>query len=107
MRAAEVNEPPTFVPLYVGAADRVTFALDHRKIPSPLGKSSGFRFRDIRDYRMAYRKGAVTPEPVAERPLAANASRGRLPAPVRAFIAYRHDDVMSQAREATRRHPAV
>ncbi|MCC6858374.1 MAG: amidase, partial [Bryobacterales bacterium] len=48
--------------------------------------------------------GMVTPEQVAARLLEAIASSDQPPNALRAFIACRSDDVMKQAREATRRH---
>jgi Asp-tRNA(Asn)/Glu-tRNA(Gln) amidotransferase A subunit family amidase len=105
LRAAEINEPPTFVPLHA-AAERVSTPSGPERAPHGLLRNPGFRFHGIREYEAAYGAGAVTPVQVAERALSAIASSDRPPNPIRAFIACRDDDVMSQAREATRRHEA-
>ena len=60
-------------------------------------------FRSIRDYYTAYRTNRVTPETVAEKVLNAIAASDSGSAPLRAFIACNREDVMSQARAATRR----
>jgi Asp-tRNA(Asn)/Glu-tRNA(Gln) amidotransferase A subunit family amidase len=74
------------------------------EVPGLSRYGPGFRFRSIRDYQRAYRIGIVTPEQVAERVLAAIAASETLPKPLRAFIACDHDNVFSQAREATGRY---
>jgi Asp-tRNA(Asn)/Glu-tRNA(Gln) amidotransferase A subunit family amidase len=103
LRAAEINEPPTFLPLYP-AGEELKVPSATVRDASELPPSSGFRFRRIRDYEAAYRQGAVTPLQVAERALSAIGASDHPPHPLRAFIACRSDDVITQAREATRRY---
>jgi Asp-tRNA(Asn)/Glu-tRNA(Gln) amidotransferase A subunit family amidase len=103
LRAAEIDDPPTFFPLYAGG-EGATRPSDPGTVPPELRRSPGFRFRGICDYQAAYRKGAVTPEQVAGRVLAAIEASGRPPMPIRAVLACRPDDVMSQALESSRRH---
>jgi len=106
LRAAKIDEPPTFLPLYRGV-ERAAAPFEPEKGPTESRSSPpGFRFRGIRDYQAAYLEGAATPEQVAERALAAIAASDCSPSPMRAFVACQADDVMSQAREATRRWKA-
>jgi Asp-tRNA(Asn)/Glu-tRNA(Gln) amidotransferase A subunit family amidase len=105
LHAAGINEPPTFFPSYVGGEDAAPHFISE-KDPLDFLRARGFQFRCILDYQAAYKEGAVTPEQVAERLLAAIAASDRPPTPLRAVIACRQEDVMSQARQATRRHKA-
>jgi Asp-tRNA(Asn)/Glu-tRNA(Gln) amidotransferase A subunit family amidase len=105
LRAAKIDEPPTFLPLY-GGTEGGAPPSEPEKGPIDLQSIADFRFRSIRDYGTAYLEGAATPEQVAERAVAAIAASDRPPNPIRAFVACQSDDVMSQAREATRRWKA-
>jgi Asp-tRNA(Asn)/Glu-tRNA(Gln) amidotransferase A subunit family amidase len=105
LHVATINEPPTFVPLHT-RSEAVTPSCSSGEAPHQIPRTAGFRFRGILDYQAAYRKGAVTPEQVAQRVLEAIAASDRAPQPLGAVIACRGDDVMAQAREASRRHKA-
>ncbi|MCW5978161.1 MAG: amidase [Bryobacteraceae bacterium] len=105
LRAAAIDEPPTFLPLYGGAESTGPPSAPEKRL-TRLAPGPGFRFRGVRDYQSAYREGAASPEQVAERAIAAIASSDRPPTPLRAFIACQADDVLSQARESTRRWKA-
>jgi Asp-tRNA(Asn)/Glu-tRNA(Gln) amidotransferase A subunit family amidase len=104
LRAARIDEPPTFFPLHSGEAGPITPAAAPDDVPILLRRGPGFRFRSIREYQTAYQSGAVTPEQVADRALAGIAESDQPPQPIRAFIACYREDVLSQARESTRRH---
>jgi Asp-tRNA(Asn)/Glu-tRNA(Gln) amidotransferase A subunit family amidase len=106
LRAARVDEPPAFLPVHPPGGQAVLSYLTPDQVPAPLERNPGFRFRSIRDYHHAYRTGAVTPEHVAERVMAAIAGSDRPPNPLRAFIACIREDVMAQAGEAARRWKA-
>ena len=71
--------------------------------PIPGERPQVSPFRSIRDYYTAYRKRTVTPETVAEKVLNAIAASDSAAAPLRAFIACNREDVMAQARAATKR----
>jgi hypothetical protein len=71
--------------------------------PIPGEGPQVYPFRSIRDYYTAYRKRTVTPETVAEKVLNAITASDRGAAPLRAFIACNREDVMAQARAATKR----
>jgi Asp-tRNA(Asn)/Glu-tRNA(Gln) amidotransferase A subunit family amidase len=98
LRAAEINEPPSFLPLHAG--ERATAAAETTVAAS---RGPGFRFRGIRDYEAAYRAGITTAEQVGERVLEAIAASDRSPAPLRAFISWDAEDVRKQARAAAER----
>lgn len=102
MRAAEIDEQPAFLPLHAAAGPEEPISSD-QKVPLLAQRNPGFRFRNIRDYQAAYSERIATPEQVAKRVLTAIASSERLSAPLRAFVACDHNDVMSQARESTLR----
>ncbi len=70
---------------------------------APCSSAPDFPLRAISDYARAYRDGALTPLDVAERFLAALDRSEQGPAPLRAYIACRAEDVLEQARDATRR----
>lgn len=106
LRAMQIAEPPTFLPLHPAPAEapagRGTLA-DVAPLPD---RPSGFRFRTVREYAAAYRSGATTPLEVAERVLAAiEASEAHDP-PLRIFIDVNPDDVLAQARIATEHYQA-
>ena len=105
LRAAQIDEPPTFLPLHAPAGS-LTPVLSGEKVPPQPRSNPGFRFRGIHDYHAAYSEGVVTPEQVAGRVLAAIASSDRMAHPLRAFVACDEKDLMSQAREATLRWKA-
>jgi Asp-tRNA(Asn)/Glu-tRNA(Gln) amidotransferase A subunit family amidase len=104
LRAADTKEPPMFLPLHPSTTDSVSPGACPEEIPVLSRCGPGFRFRSIRDYQRAYGSGAITPEQVAERVLAAISASEDLPKPLRVFIACNRDNVISQAREATRRY---
>lgn len=104
LRAAEIEEAPTLLPLHPCATDPAAPAEGPEKVPLAARRAPGFRYRGVRDYQRAYGMGIVTPEQIAERVLAGIDAADGLPKPLRAFIACNRDDVLSQARDATRRH---
>jgi Asp-tRNA(Asn)/Glu-tRNA(Gln) amidotransferase A subunit family amidase len=105
LHVANINERPTFLPLHARGKTAAPSS-SSTEAPRDLPRTPDFRFRGIRDYQAAYQKGAVTPEQVADRALEAIAASDRRSQPLGAVIACRHDDVMAQAHEATRRHKA-
>jgi Asp-tRNA(Asn)/Glu-tRNA(Gln) amidotransferase A subunit family amidase len=104
LRAARIDEPPTFIPLHPGAADSGAAGASPEDVPRLLWRGSAFRFSGIREYQAAYETSVVTPSQVAERALAGIAAGESAAKPLRAFIAAYREDVLSQAHEATRRH---
>ena len=103
LRSLQVDEPPTFLPLYPAAAEGNAPLPDTSPLPTAAQSDAGFKFSTVRDYTEAYRAGHATPEDVAERVLQAIADSDRQTPPLRAFIASFHDDVMAQARASTQR----
>ncbi len=105
-RSADILEPPTFLPLDAVTSEPGARAVFPGEVPAPAARGPGFRSRGIRDYYAAYQRAVVTPEQVAGRVLAAIEESERMSRPLRAFIACNPDDVLSQAREATKRYQA-
>lgn len=103
LRTTEVDDAPTFYPLPPNAGPLASPDACPSELPSLARRRDGFRFRSIRDYQNAYRSGAVTPEQVAERVLAAIEASDRRPKPLRAFIDCQPEDVRTQALESGRR----
>jgi Asp-tRNA(Asn)/Glu-tRNA(Gln) amidotransferase A subunit family amidase len=98
-RAKNIPEPPTVLPLHA-----IPNGQGSLTVPPLTHRASGFRFRSICDFHYAYKRGVVTPDQVAERVLSAIATSDLGPTPLRAFISCDRDDVLLQARRATRRY---
>jgi Asp-tRNA(Asn)/Glu-tRNA(Gln) amidotransferase A subunit family amidase len=103
-RAVQIADPPTFQPLYFSEANTLTPDQTTDDVPHLVRREGGFRFRTIRDFQSAYQNGAITPEQVAERVLAAIEDSDRGTPPLRAFISCNPEDVLRQAHESARRH---
>ncbi len=102
LRELVVDEPPTYMPKPRAQIRESMFPPDLIVEP-PTSKPKGFGFASVHDYNDAYRRGATTPEQVAECVLKAIAdSNAREPA-LCAIIASQRDDVLAQARASTLR----
>jgi Asp-tRNA(Asn)/Glu-tRNA(Gln) amidotransferase A subunit family amidase len=105
LRAQRFDEPPTMQPEYFTAAVTV----EAQAVPQPEWPVAGtlpalgFRFTTVQDYAKAYREGKITPEDVAHRVLEAITTSNATDPPIRAMITVDPQDVLKQAREATRR----
>lgn len=98
LRELTLEEPPTLQPLYAPEPNDeapVAFQADSAGAPVP--------YRTIRDFAMAYRRGDLAPEQVAETVLAAIDTDQENRQPLRAFVAVSHDDVLTQARASAER----
>src|SRR6202521_3985002 len=108
-RDLEVDEPPTFQPLWPAAGgETVTTApAAPAALPAAVPEgTAGFRMPAVEDYVGAYRAGSVTPEVVAERALAAIAQSDRGDPPLRAFVSLAPALALADARAATARWQA-
>ena len=105
-RRLEVDEPPTFQPLWPAAGGETVTAAP-AALPAAAGEGiAGFRLPAVADYAAAYGAGRATPEGVAERALAAIAESDRGDPPLRAFLSLAPAQVMADARAATVRWQA-
>jgi Asp-tRNA(Asn)/Glu-tRNA(Gln) amidotransferase A subunit family amidase len=105
LRKQVIEEEPTYQPIhFTGTRAKKNSAVPEKEWPkSSAIKSRGFHFFTVFDYAKAYRDGKTTPEEGAKKLLdAIEASNSSTP-PLRAVIYVDHDDVMKQAREATKR----
>ena len=96
-----IDEAPTYTPRLPDVPPSLP-TLD----PRDDDARAGFRFPTIGDYHDAYRRGTFTPRDAADRFLAAWESSERHQRPLRAFIAMRRDDLLSQADASTARWKA-
>jgi Asp-tRNA(Asn)/Glu-tRNA(Gln) amidotransferase A subunit family amidase len=71
--------------------------------PAPAEGTQVFPYPSIRNYYTAYHAHRITPVTVAEKVLNAIVASDKRDEPLRAFIACNHEDVMDQARAATKR----
>jgi Asp-tRNA(Asn)/Glu-tRNA(Gln) amidotransferase A subunit family amidase len=105
LREQRFDEPPTPQPVnYTGTLAVEAQAVPEQEWPGPASLPGlGFRFSTVQDYAKAYREGKITPEDVAHRVLEAIVTSNATEPPLRAIIAVDREDVLRQAREATRR----
>jgi len=108
LRRLRLDEEPTFRPFAPAAggqsAPGAGAAGDLGAVPPDAqAKPTAFAYATVHDYAEAYRRGAATPEDVAEIVIDAVAASDAADPPLRAFISCDRDDVMAQARAATRR----
>lgn len=105
LREREIHGPPTMYPLHGrGRSPAGQTAVPRTEWPAPPAETRpGFQFATVHDYASAYREGSASPEEVAHAALQAIQSSDAADPPLRAFIAVDEDDVLRQAREATRR----
>ena len=105
LREQQFDEPPTPQPVnYTGTLAVEAQAVPEQEWPGPASLPGlGFRFSTVQDYAKAYREGKITPEDVAHRVLEAIVTSNATEPPLRAIIAVDREDVLRQAREATRR----
>ena len=105
LREQRFDEPPTPQPVnYTGTLAFEAQAVPEQEWPGPASLPGlGFRFSTVQDYAKAYREGKITPEDVAHRVLEAIVTSNATEPPLRAIIAVDREDVLRQAREATRR----
>jgi Asp-tRNA(Asn)/Glu-tRNA(Gln) amidotransferase A subunit family amidase len=66
-------------------------------------RQKGFAFNTVLDYASAYRNGAITPETIAERTIAAIEESEAHDPSMHIFIAWKKDDLIAQARASTNR----
>ncbi|MGW8250010.1 MAG: amidase [Anaerolineales bacterium] len=107
-RRMEVNDPPTYLPLYPSSAQQ-----DGSKVNldaaywgeryDDAGANPGFSFKTIQDFSNAYRAGITTPEEVAQRILDACQSENNSAGNLHVMIAQDARDILSQAQAATKR----
>lgn len=105
LREQQFDEPPTPQPVnYTGMLAVEVQAVPEQEWPGPASLPGlGFRFSTVQDYAKAYREGKITPEDVAHRVLEAIVTSNAAEPPLRAIIAMDREDVLKQARGATRR----
>jgi Asp-tRNA(Asn)/Glu-tRNA(Gln) amidotransferase A subunit family amidase len=105
-RQKEIDAEPTLKPLhYTGQLAASASALPAKQLPAaPKQARPGFHFTTVHDYAQAYREGAITPEQVAERVLAAIEDSNQAEPPLRAIIASYRDEVMALARASAQRY---
>ncbi len=103
LRALKVDEPPTYHPLHPPSDAGEPLRDISRWFEARQPERKDVPFATVRDYARAYRSSEITPEEVAEKVLQAIAESDAGEEPLRAFIAIDQDEVMKQAREATRR----
>jgi Asp-tRNA(Asn)/Glu-tRNA(Gln) amidotransferase A subunit family amidase len=105
LREQTIDDPPTLRPIYhTGTITAEPLAVPEAEWPrAPAAPAPGFHFATVHDYAQAYRDGSVTPEDVALGVLDAIKASDDAEPPLRAFIAVNRDDVLRQAREATKR----
>jgi Amidase len=102
-RGLEVDEPPTFQPLWPAAGGETVTAAP-AALPAAAGEGiAGFRMPAVADYTAAYGAGRATPEEVAERALAAIAQSDHADPPLRAFLSLAPAQTMADARASTAR----
>ena len=102
-RQIDVEEPPTYLPLYPrnpAASDQLNKAEFSfwSQLDKYIPKQKGFAFRSVLDYAQAYQSGITTPEEIAQLVLeAVEASQKSSPA-MNIMIAQDHGDLLAQAR---------
>jgi Asp-tRNA(Asn)/Glu-tRNA(Gln) amidotransferase A subunit family amidase len=104
-RERQVDGPPTLLPIHFSEAPAPAGArVPEEEWPDPPAEPGpGFRFATVHDYAAAYREGRTTPEEVAHRVLEAIEASNSADPPLRAIIAVDRDEVLEQARAATKR----
>jgi Asp-tRNA(Asn)/Glu-tRNA(Gln) amidotransferase A subunit family amidase len=105
LRKQVIDESPTHHPFHFsGTEAKKNAAVAEREWPkSSAVKSRGFHFATVLEYAKAYRDGKTTPEEVAQKVMDAIEASNASNPPLRAVIYMDRDDVMRQAREATKR----
>ncbi len=101
LRALELEEAPEYYPRF--PRTRITAQPGDPPALPPSGRVGLSPFITVDDYAAAYRDGGLTPLTVAERLLESVAAADRRDPPLRPFIACQPDDLLEQARAATRR----
>ena len=105
LRQQAFDEPPTNFPLYyTGAAAAEASAVPEAEWPQGSTPAPGFHFASAWDYAAAYRSGAVSPEEVAQKLLAAILSSNAADPPLRAMINVKPEEVLRMARESGERY---
>jgi len=113
LREQRIDEPPTLHPipfdlaqgkLSRGVPASEVGSVPKDELPGPLARPGpGFRFATVHDYARAYREGETTPNEVAHKVLEAIEASNGADLPLRAIIAVDREDVLKQARAATKR----
>ena len=105
LREQTIDDPPTMRPIHhTGTKATESWAIPEAEwVHAPAAPAPGFHFATVHDYAKAYRDGSVTPEDVARSVLDAIEASDTTEPPLRAIIAVNRDDVLRQAREATKR----
>ncbi len=104
LRQQVIDEAPTHHPLhFTNELAKANTAVPAGEFPHTAAETRGFHFATVLDYAKAYRDGKTTPEEVAENVLKAIEASDTATPPLRAMIAVQREDVMKQAREATKR----
>jgi len=105
LREQQFDDPPTLQPIhFTGTLASKSLSVPEKEWRHQLAlPGPGFRFATVQDYAKTYRDGEITPEDVAHRVLKAIEAGNAAEPPLRAIIAVDRDDVLRQAREASRR----
>ncbi len=105
LREQQIDEPPTLHPIsFRGTLASKAGSVPKDELPGPPARPGlGFRFATAHDYARAYREGKTTPDEVARKVLEAIEASNAADPPLRAIIAVDREDVLKQARAATKR----
>jgi len=109
LRTMKFDEAPTLQPRFPVDLKKLPRKatlrdLDERHLTRLAAKSADWRFPTVADFARAYRTKASTPLEVAERVLDAMHRSNAQDPPLRAMIAYDHDDILTQANASALRH---
>jgi Asp-tRNA(Asn)/Glu-tRNA(Gln) amidotransferase A subunit family amidase len=105
IRKLIVDDPPTYIPLHMHPKPKKTYAPPDitELVQTPREKDKGFAFSTIEDYARAYRSGKVTPEETAHKVIESIEKCDKTEPALRAFIAYKREDIMKQAEQSSKR----
>jgi Asp-tRNA(Asn)/Glu-tRNA(Gln) amidotransferase A subunit family amidase len=104
-RRLHIDEPPTPYPVHEVSGHATTSdIIPPDKIPLPgKDRRKGFRFNTVNDYYRLYSEGKTTPKETARKLIESITESERGDKPLRAFLAYNSDDIMSQAEASEER----
>ena len=100
----DIPDDPTYLPIHPGSIISSTETrVPQKEYPLPPKQSAGFQFRTVYDFADAYISSKTTPEEIAEAVVDAIEASDQADPPLRAFIASNRDDILAQAKSATKR----
>jgi len=102
LRKIKLEEAPTYYPLVEPAGKDKLISVTFE----PGKKPKDFPYRSAADYVKAYKDGTLSPLQAAEQVLAAIEASEKDQTPLRAFILFDREDVLSQAKASTKRYQA-